>query len=75
MIETLQMVFFGILACSTLVATCLMMVNFPRIRAGNQAVMFILKDMGETNRVVFEVVHAKLDQLDERVKDLERTHG
>ena len=36
MIETLQMFFFGVLACSTLVATIVMLINFPRIRAGHR---------------------------------------
>jgi DNA-binding TFAR19-related protein (PDSD5 family) len=72
MIATLQMFFFGVLACSTFVATILMAINFPRIRAANQAVMMILNSLADTHRVTYEIYDAKLNQLEERLQELER---
>jgi hypothetical protein len=72
MIATLEMFFFGVLACSTLVATCMMIINFSRIRAGQEAVMTALRGLAETHRLGFEALTIELNKLDERVKELER---
>ena len=75
MIEMLEMFFFGVLAASTLVATILMAFNFPRIRAGHEAVMVVLQSLAETHRLGFEALTIEMDKLDARVAELERTHG
>ena len=72
--EALELFFFGVLATSTFVATCLMLVNFPRIRAGQQTLMAVLNGLGETHRLGFEALTIEMDKLDARVKELERTH-
>jgi hypothetical protein len=75
MMATLELFFFGVLACSTLVATCAMIINFPRIRASHQAVLAVLNGMAETHRLGFEALTIELNKLDERVKELENAHG
>ena len=72
---TLELFFFGVLACSTLVATCAMLINFPRMRAAQQAMLMNLNSLADTHRVTFQVYDAKVNQLEARVRQLEDTHA
>ena len=38
----LELFFFGVLASSTLVATCVMIINFPRMRVAQRALLIEL---------------------------------
>jgi hypothetical protein len=75
MIAMLELVFFGVLACSTLVATIAMLILFPRMRADHQAVLMALNGLAETHRLGFEALAIELHNLDARVKELENAHG
>jgi hypothetical protein len=71
MMATLELVFFGVLATSTLVATCAMIINFPHIRASQQMMLAALNGLDETYRLGFEALTLELNRLDERVQELE----
>jgi hypothetical protein len=75
LIDIVWLIAAVVLAGSTVTATILMAVNFPRIRAGNQAMLMALNNLVETNRVAFEIYDAKVNQLEARVQALEDTHG
>jgi Tfp pilus assembly protein PilV len=65
MIDAAWLIAAVILAASVLTATLLMAVNFPRIRAAQAATLQVLQSLEEAT-------HARTDQLEKRVAELER---
>ena len=70
--EALELVFFGVLASSTLLATVLMAFNFPRIRQSQHELVGLLHALSHAQRLSSEVYDAKVNQLEERVRQLEK---
>lgn len=72
MIDAVWMVAAGILAGSVLSASILLATNFPRIHAAQAATLAMLESLEDASRVRFEVCDAKVNQLEQRVAELER---
>jgi hypothetical protein len=75
--DALELIFFGALACSTTVATAVMLFNFPRMRAAQRATMQQLEALGEAERVREQLRKYDVEAINLRLRALEdeRTHG